>query len=1129
MAEVVVAKPAVHPGVDKSFAPKAAPKLPPARPMLDKVVHGDVQVKSKAHSTLIKTGGGKTLSDWHSFNIGKDHRAQIVGKGGVDVLRVNSPDPTRISGSMSVNNTRAFLTNPNGVYFEKGSVVDIQRGAFTAAAASIDTQKFLKGEGHLDVQGDVYNGATVLGNEGDFGLIGRSVTQDGLVVGLKTNVSLISGEVVSFDPEGMFNFEVKKGSEDAGLHVTKNATILTGEGNVYMTMGEAEQVVRESVNKGSTTVAKTSYKNAKGEIVFASTMQVDGTVRTEGGDITMKGNARISGTLDASGEEAGTIQVGGKRDVEGVNPLHWDARFWGNSLELGPTARILSNRRGTGRAGEIFLMANHRFDTAKGSVVSAESFGTGDGGIVEMSLGRGGAFDMGDVALRFANHGGGSAGRFIFDPTYVVVTTLTNSDADTLAILPSQLEAWLNQGDTILTASVNVVFENTVSWSSDHTLQLVSTSADNGAGFAFGGDIIMNGRGNLLLWQASSTAPNFTLGWGAGLGREARIEASAANRNYVLLSVPAGSTIPAITNVVDVQSFVAKRGTDLTAGGHIQDAPGGDGVIRFTDAGVLAAGNPIFASPLTTRSVLTSFKNTLQPGTSVSITPDKDGVHTTGVLVGKIDHNKIRIGDGATALPIMGHLQSQALIAHTSLEFFGTLTAPASDFGSLAGWVDGASGGEFYVDRAVLHIGHINGLLNDANNVGGLVGDVTTGGRLNVFNVDIATLHSVMGHERVGGLVGYNTDFASIDMEKVTLGKSPVAILGKAAVGGVLGSQWGNGIFFRDTTIGYLDVRRFASSSESFGGLIGNMGTQGTAKFRNTDLRYISVPEGNLFAYGAGDHSDIYIQGSFVAPRVDVKSVASSNVTFSAGSYGFIHGESDILPAAEGGFATGADVHLNLRNDGAHFYQWKGTIVQDASLDAFEDVHLKDGEDTKMHLKLGDTSNATVGPYEVIQIGYEDGEDANLSTYTYSEDAKTLSTDNVVGFTYEEGVGWVANVGGGETTHTPETDGFVYDLVSMTWVAVPEAEPEIEVEAEVPVPLAVQEEPVEVVMESVLESIDGVTDDADKLFENKDEYTGIEHDGTGDPDDQGKLLTLPEDLKERVDLIEPSSTAAAGA
>ncbi len=120
------------------------PAMGYANPTGGQVVGGSASIAETGTKLDVTQHSHRAVIDWRSFDIGVDEHTQFhqPSADAVALNRVNAIDPSRIAGQLSANGN-VVLINPNGVFFEGTSRVDVN--GIVAATANIDADAFMGG------------------------------------------------------------------------------------------------------------------------------------------------------------------------------------------------------------------------------------------------------------------------------------------------------------------------------------------------------------------------------------------------------------------------------------------------------------------------------------------------------------------------------------------------------------------------------------------------------------------------------------------------------------------------------------------------------------------------------------------------------------------------------------------------------------------------------------------------------------------------------------------------------------------------------------------------------------------------------------------------------------------------
>lgn len=292
-----------------------------AMPEQGKVVAGQGEIVRPDDKTMVINQKTDRLAlDWQKFNIAKDEKVHFDqnSKSAIAINRVVGDGRSIIDGSLSATGN-VFVINPNGVLFGKNSSVDV--GGLVASTANVtdeDMRNFTQGKGDLGLQiaagreASVINAGTIKAEGGLVALHATTVENTGTIAneGGTTALAAAKNLNIAADTAGKLNFTVN--GSLANAKALNSGTLQNDGGYLVMTAKSAGDLMSTVVNNTGVIEAKTLHANDKGEILL------------DGGE---SGQVEVSGTLDASGTEAGqsagSIKVIGQKTVvnDGTNLL----------------------------------------------------------------------------------------------------------------------------------------------------------------------------------------------------------------------------------------------------------------------------------------------------------------------------------------------------------------------------------------------------------------------------------------------------------------------------------------------------------------------------------------------------------------------------------------------------------------------------------------------------------------------------------------------------------------------------------------------------------------------------------------------------------------------------------------
>ncbi|MGE0153605.1 MAG: right-handed parallel beta-helix repeat-containing protein [Reyranellaceae bacterium] len=559
---------------------------PNTLPTGGQVVAGQATINQQNQSTLnVNQSSNKAIINWSSFDVGSDATVNFhqPNSGSWTVNRVTAgTSPSQVLGSVNANGNIAVI-NPNGVVFGQGSRVDAN--GLIATTSNISNQNFMSGNMKFDQPG---NPSAMIVNRGDItvrdaglvAFVAPGVSNAGTITANLGRVALASGNKFTVDLYGdnLVSIAVDGGTtaapvgpdgQPANALVSNSGRIVADGGRVQMTAQQASAIVDNAINMSGVVRAQSAYVDKNGDIVL---------------DAGPSGSVTVSGTLDVSGQQAGTkggaVTVTGKNDVTLAATAKIDAsgKAGGGTVKVGggwqgkgatPTAKNTSIAKGAqisasaidnGNGGTVVVWADGTTMFA-GAIDARGGAQGGNGGMVEVSgkqtLGFGGFVDT-RAPL-------GTTGTLLLDPTTVDIIDGAN---DTIAtggtITDGTLEALLGANNvTIATSTAGTGTGNgaiTVHGgvSIDFATNSLTLIADDD-----GGSNIASG---IITIQSGVTFANGSLELQAGtvnLGSELGVTILDAGANAAALVNVTGNAAGIVADAIDI---VGSGGTvDLQA------------------------------------------------------------------------------------------------------------------------------------------------------------------------------------------------------------------------------------------------------------------------------------------------------------------------------------------------------------------------------------------------------------------------------------------------------------------------------------------------------------------------------------------------------------------------------------
>ena len=324
-----------------------APGWVHALPNGGKIVSGTGAISQTTQDMVIQQKSQQLITNWKGFSIGSAESVTFnqPNSSAVALNRVIGVDPSIILGKLSANG-QVFLTNPSGVVFGKGAVVDVH--GLLATTLNISDQDFLDGNYQFSeslyrpLAGIINNGA--INAKRYVGLVAPVVINTGsIIVADFGSVVLASGTTATldFNGDGLISFAVtdalnnrihKKRLIKGRIH--NSGLIRANGGQVLLTARSAGHVIGSVVNHSGVIEAQT-------------VQQKDGKIILSGGD---RGNIQVSGTLDAPNVliKADAVTVASNKSVSTNNG---DIHIVANDLDL-------KGDLNSGTGDVIFTLAN---------------------------------------------------------------------------------------------------------------------------------------------------------------------------------------------------------------------------------------------------------------------------------------------------------------------------------------------------------------------------------------------------------------------------------------------------------------------------------------------------------------------------------------------------------------------------------------------------------------------------------------------------------------------------------------------------------------------------------------------------------------------------------------------------
>lgn len=265
------------------------------------VTSGSATIGQTGSVTRIDQSTQRASINWQGFGIaaGETVNFNQPNASAITLNRVVGNERSVIEGALNANG-KVFLINSNGVLFTRGSSVNT--AGLVASTLNLSDADFNAGRYVFSGNGgsgSVVNMGTLTAAPGGYvALLGRSVSNQGVIVATKGTVALGSGEKISlnFNGDSLVSLSIDEGA--LGALVENKGAIQADGGTVILTAKAADELLGSQVNNTGIVQART-MDDLKGRIV----LRADG------------GTANVGGTLDASSPATsggGTVETSGR-------------------------------------------------------------------------------------------------------------------------------------------------------------------------------------------------------------------------------------------------------------------------------------------------------------------------------------------------------------------------------------------------------------------------------------------------------------------------------------------------------------------------------------------------------------------------------------------------------------------------------------------------------------------------------------------------------------------------------------------------------------------------------------------------------------------------------------------------
>ncbi len=285
-----------------------------ANPQGANVVAGNASIVRPTASKLeIRQTTDKAVIDWNSFDIGVGEHTEFKqpSSSSHTLNRVKTgTNASQILGKLSANG-KVTLVNPNGVFFGKNAMVDVN--GLIATTADIDNADFMAGRYNFTKPGNpnakiVNEGQITARQAGLVGLVAPHVENSGVIEA--RTIQLSSGDtMLDLYGDGLLGIA----ASDAIKEQVVNSSGKLVAHTIVLSAAEAQQAVSSLVTAAGELTAPV-ISNQAGIIRLSNAKgvtQTGGAITAKGGSVTIDSNAiHQTGIVDVSdGGNAGTVTL----------------------------------------------------------------------------------------------------------------------------------------------------------------------------------------------------------------------------------------------------------------------------------------------------------------------------------------------------------------------------------------------------------------------------------------------------------------------------------------------------------------------------------------------------------------------------------------------------------------------------------------------------------------------------------------------------------------------------------------------------------------------------------------------------------------------------------------------------
>ncbi|ASC93488.1 beta strand repeat-containing protein [Sulfurospirillum diekertiae] len=259
------------------------------------VTSGNANIIQSGTTTTIHQSTNKASINWNTFSIGSSETVNFnqPNVSSITLNRIVGNEKSVIDGALNANG-QVWILNSNGVLFGKNA--SINTSGLLATTQSLSDADFQAGNYSFkgDSTASVINLGTIdINNGGYASLLANSVSNEGTIKAIKGTITLTGANEATINLNGnsLVNLKVDKGVLDA-LVENKGAIIADG-GKIYLTTNAANELLKGVVN--NTGVIEANYlDDITGTVelyAHGGTTNLTGTIEANEGFVETSGEA----------------------------------------------------------------------------------------------------------------------------------------------------------------------------------------------------------------------------------------------------------------------------------------------------------------------------------------------------------------------------------------------------------------------------------------------------------------------------------------------------------------------------------------------------------------------------------------------------------------------------------------------------------------------------------------------------------------------------------------------------------------------------------------------------------------------------------------------------------------------